>query len=146
MLLGGFMPAGGVSNSSTLHIFWDESHSWWLLCQTSLSAQSFPLTAACTGLYMSHCTLWERTSNRVDFTWESGLPSPDVLHFCGKHHGSVRMVTCVSWLSPLTTTRGKECGTARLPPVSSRAYNIHQSDWMKICQWLLRNVNRVYFW
>ena len=42
MLLGGFMPAGGVSSSSTLHIFWDESHSWWLLCQPVCLLGHFP--------------------------------------------------------------------------------------------------------
>ena len=40
----GFVPAGSVSSSSTLQIFWDASHLWPLLLSTSLYARPFSST------------------------------------------------------------------------------------------------------
>ena len=38
----GFVPAGSVSRSSTLQIFWDASHVWWLLCLPVYLLSHFP--------------------------------------------------------------------------------------------------------
>ena len=54
----GFVPAGSVSNSSTLQIFWEATHNCHkrativrVALPASLSARSFPITPACSGKY-----------------------------------------------------------------------------------------------
>ena len=53
---------GSVSSSSTLQIFQDATHLWWLLCPPVCLLCHFPLTPACPGQY-THRILWRRLSN-----------------------------------------------------------------------------------
>ena len=95
----GFVPAGSVSSSSTLHIFRDASHLRLMIAfPASLSARSFPFTPLCPGLYIYRFRWWMSNINTI---WAS--------HFifftsCTKAIESVMMMACIvtvtSWDSP----------------------------------------------
>ena len=89
------MPTSSVSSSSTLHIFQDKSHLWWLLCPLDY-AQSVPFTLACPRQYI-HRNFWQWVWS-ID-TCQSGLLIP-LFNFCSKLIESAQ-IAYVVWLSPL---------------------------------------------
>ena len=94
----GFVPAGSVSNCSTLQIFRDASHLWGLLCPPVYLLGHFGSLRHIQGSTCTH-RIFRRWRSTIG-TFQSGLPDRRFI-FCSKFIESVRRRTCVVWLSPL---------------------------------------------
>ena len=64
----GFVPAGSVSSSSTLQIFWGANHLWWLLCPLACPLSHFHWllhvkdSRMSTGMFQGWCWTLSRAS------------------------------------------------------------------------------------
>ena len=85
----GFVCICSVSSSSTLQIFWDASHLWWLLCPPICQlGHRASITPACPEQLQPHRG-FRRWMSTID-TFQSGLPIP-LFTFCSKLNKSARI-------------------------------------------------------
>ena len=93
----GFMPAGSVSGSSTLPIFRDARHLWWLFCSLSIGTVSFLVfSMSSRTVGYNHRSLWRWMSNIV--TCQSEAREKYVYWMCIGYLMSVDVWWCFCFL------------------------------------------------
>ena len=108
------VPAGSVSSSSTLQIFWDASHLWWMLCLPVYLLSHFPSlqhVQGSTSTVVLKGRGWPLTYSSLGFPLL-------LLTFCSKLTESVRMMALWSDRHLLRQTSGGY-GWLIPPPLSN---------------------------